>query len=59
GSLRDAGGSLAASAPVVHAPMVASIGMADPLLRDLRIRSLKPLARLPLGAAKPVLKISV
>jgi predicted anti-sigma-YlaC factor YlaD len=57
GSLRGADGTPAAGR-VVHAPM---LGYADEsaLLRRIRLAELKPSRPLPLGAAKPVLTISV
>jgi anti-sigma factor RsiW len=50
--------SAEAASPLVHAPMVA---YADDnlLLREMRLAELKPSGPLPLGAAKPVLTISV
>jgi hypothetical protein len=53
------GADRAVSVPIARSPMLASTGSADPLLRDERLRSLLPSGPLPLGAAKPVLKISV
>jgi anti-sigma factor RsiW len=44
------------SPPLTRSPMLAS---ADPLLRNERLQSLVPSRPLPLGAAKPVLKIPV
>ena len=45
--------------PVAHGPMVGGAGGSDPLLRDLRVASLRPDGPLPLGVTKPVLKILV
>ena len=54
-----AGVTASAPAPVAHGPMVGLSGSSDPLLRDLRVASLRPDGPLPLGVTKPVLKILV
>jgi predicted anti-sigma-YlaC factor YlaD len=59
GTLRGSGQpALTAAASVEHAPMVGTGVTTDPLLRDVRVLSLTPSRSLPLGATKPVLRVS-
>jgi len=58
GALRESGTPEYASAPLVRAPMV-SYADDMKLLREIRLAELRPFRPLSIGAAKPVLTISL
>jgi predicted anti-sigma-YlaC factor YlaD len=58
GTIRSSSQPSGTAAAVGHAPMVGTGVTADPLLRDVRVLSLTPIRSLPLGATKPVLRVS-
>jgi predicted anti-sigma-YlaC factor YlaD len=57
GALRASGTAEYASAPLVRAPMVSDAN--DMKLREIRLAELRPFQPLSIGAAKPVLTISL
>ena len=57
GALRASGGPEQAAVQLIHAPMVGSDD--TKLLREIRLAELRPFRPLSIGAAKPVLTISL